>query len=124
LPGEIAQTHTPTQNGNYEVEIDTLGCKYKSSAYVFGSYSIAEWLNKNIRIYPIPARNIVNIEITEKLTHEKNSIEIIDVLGKNVFKEELNSELNIISVSQLNAGIYFAILKSGNHTITKKIIVE
>ncbi len=124
LLGETAQIHTPTQNGNYEVEIDTLGCKYKSSAYVFGSYSIAEWLNKNISIYPVPTRDVVNIEISEKLAQEHNRIEIIDVLGNIVFKGVLNSTLNTVSLSQLNAGIYFAILKNGNNTLTKKIVVE
>lgn len=124
LPGEIFQTHTPTQNGNYEVEIDTLGCKYKSALYAFGSFSIEEWIEKNTRLYPIPAKDAIYIEFSEKLNSENKGIEIIDILGNFVFKEELNSTLNRVSVSQLQAGIYFARIKNGNHSFVKKMVLE
>ncbi|NUM51456.1 MAG: T9SS type A sorting domain-containing protein [Flavobacteriales bacterium] len=124
LPGEIFQTHTPTQNGNYEVEIDTLGCKYKSALYAFGSFSIEEWIEKNTRLYPVPAKDAIYIEFSEKLNSENKGIEIFDILGNLVFKGELNSTLNRISVSQLQAGIYFTRIKSGHYSFIKKMVLE
>lgn len=124
MPGEIFQTHTPAQNGNYEVEIDTLGCKYKSAIYTFASFSVEEWIEKNTRLYPVPAKDAVYIEFSEKLNSEKKGIEIFDMLGNIVFKGELNSTLNRISVSQFQAGIYVARIKSGNYSFIKKMAME
>lgn len=83
---------------------------------------VAENKNDNdefVKIYPNPAKNVINIEITGK---DKNfQFELIDTLGHVLLKEENKTQ---ISVSQFPKGIYFGTFKINDKNISKKIIIE
>ncbi len=59
--------------------------------------------NSNIKIYPNPTNNTINIEGLNK--NENNSIKIFDVQGKLVITKTIN-EKSTIDLSELNKGIY------------------
>ena len=59
--------------------------------------------NSNIKIYPNPTNNIINIEGLNK--NENNTIQIFDVQGKLVFTKTIN-EKGMIDLSELNKGVY------------------
>jgi hypothetical protein len=59
--------------------------------------------NPNIKIYPNPTNNIINIEGLDK--NEINTIQIFDVQGKLVITKNIN-EKGTIDLSELNKGIY------------------
>ncbi|NVO02192.1 MAG: T9SS type A sorting domain-containing protein [Bacteroidetes bacterium] len=74
-------------------------------------------LDKNISVYPNPARNIININSTEKISNVK----VMNVVGSTIYNEAVNSNNFKLNSSNYNAGIYFIQLDTKNGTITKKI---
>ena len=81
------------------------------------SLSIAELDVSQIKVYPNPASNYINV--TSTITIDK--IELYSILGKKVHE---TANANTIDISNLNSGIYFVQFYSGNRNITKKIIKE
>jgi hypothetical protein len=59
--------------------------------------------NSNIKIYPNPTNNIINIEGLNK--NENNNIQIFDVQGKLVITKTI-TEKGTIDLSELNKGVY------------------
>lgn len=77
----------------------------------------------DITIYPNPLKgNKLNISSTN--TSPILSIEILNVLGKSVFKQKLSNNASEINISSLNKGIYLVRLKSEKGSITKKLIKQ
>ncbi|NVO02191.1 MAG: T9SS type A sorting domain-containing protein [Bacteroidetes bacterium] len=74
-------------------------------------------LDNNISVYPNPARNIININSTEKISNVK----VMNVVGSTIYNEAVNSNNFKLNSSNYNAGIYFIQLDTKNGTITKKI---
>ena len=76
-------------------------------------------------VYPNPAKEIINVEFSG-LSDENISIEIIDVFGKVVQKENRKNENQIfnLNVSSLDAGYYLLKISSGYSVIQKKIIIS
>lgn len=70
-------------------------------------------------IYPNPAETVLNFRATNSdITFDK--VEMFDAVGKKVLSTNIVN--NSIDISQLNAGIYFVKVHSGDKQITKKII--
>ena len=57
----------------------------------------------SIRVYPIPARNILFIESGLQMT----DVHMIDVLGQRIMSETVNDVFHEVSVSGLKEGLYF-----------------
>ena len=76
-------------------------------------------------VYPNPAKEFINVEFSG-LSDENISIEIIDVFGKVVQKENRKNENGIfnLNVRSLAAGYYLLKISSGNSVIQKKIIIS
>ena len=76
-------------------------------------------------VYPNPAKEFINVEFSG-LSDENISIEIIDVFGKVVQKENRKNENGIfnLNVRSLAAGYYVLKISSGNSVIQKKIIIS
>ena len=68
-----------------------------------GPTGINDIKNSNIKIYPNPTNNIINIEGLNK--KENNSIQIFDMQGKLVITKTIN-EKGTIDLSELNKGVY------------------
>ena len=76
-------------------------------------------------VYPNPAKEFINVEFSG-LSDENISIEIIDVFGKVVQKENRKNENQMfnLNVSSLDAGYYLLKISSGYSVIQKKIIIS
>lgn len=73
----------------------------------------------NITIIPNPNEGLFTINSTEKLNGE---LMIFDVLGKLIYQEKINSRNSVqVDLSNNDAGLYIAVIKGENFTITKKI---
>ncbi len=84
------------------------------------SLSNDEFLQNAFKVYPNPVSgNLVTIEID--LQGEKN-IELFDLSGRRVMKEQLNT--NQINVSELTSGVYLLKISVSQYTITKKLIIK
>jgi alpha-tubulin suppressor-like RCC1 family protein len=78
-----------------------------------------EIVNNNFRFYPNPVKTDLNID--NLLNLEIKEIQIIDILGKIVFKQKSN--FNKVNFQNLDNGIYvLSILSNENKTFKYKII--
>jgi hypothetical protein len=78
---------------------------------------------RNIRIYPNPAKDVLNVVISSNLKIESAKLQIMDVVGKEVsfyYLPSTNQNLLTINIQHLSKGVYF--VKVGN--TVKKLVVE
>jgi hypothetical protein len=92
-----------------------------TSWYSGGTTSINKFSEKNIRVYPNPAREFIVFDLTD--ISESAIAEIFDILGKKVLEQRL-SENKQISVSNLPKGLYIYKLKNSGIIYTGKILKE
>ncbi|MFD2565234.1 T9SS type A sorting domain-containing protein [Aquimarina rubra] len=116
LSGEVNQSFTATENGNYAVEITVNGCTQRSSCFLVETFSVdeQELLNNKLRIYPVPTTGMVNISIPIK------KATIYNVIGKKVFETNTSS----FDISQLNSGVYFINIEGEKGNAIRRIIKE
>nr|WP_321237262.1 aryl-sulfate sulfotransferase [uncultured Psychroserpens sp.] len=81
------------------------------------SLSVADISISDIKIYPNPTSDFINIVST----HTIDKIVLYSILGKKVY--EINGT-NTIDISAFNSGIYFIQIQSENKSISKKIIKQ
>jgi hypothetical protein len=76
---------------------------------------------EGLKIYPNP---VSNGKITiETLNNSVKEIEIIDVTGKQIFKNIFSGSKNEINLEKINTGIYILkVIESGKTAITKLIV--
>lgn len=87
------------------------------------SVSIEEVVtDKNISIYPVPAKETLNLVIDNATI---TSVELIDLQGRTIFtKDGNNANLVTIPVSGITAGTYLLNVNTAKGAITKKVIIE
>ncbi|EJL68228.1 M28 family peptidase [Chryseobacterium populi] len=74
---------------------------------------------ESVKMYPNPAKDILSIELPG--TVKKFTFEITDVLGRSLLKSENQTRIN---VSGIPKGSYIAMIKAGDHTAVRKIMIE
>jgi hypothetical protein len=95
----IPYTGLGNQTLNMELVENTAARNYQLNVVT----GINDIKNSNIKIYPNPTNNIINIEGLNK--NENNTIQIFDVQGKLVITKTIN-EKGAIDLSELNKGVY------------------
>ena len=84
---------------------------------------IDEVQNKEgIRVYPNPANNILNIQLSSIINKEE--LFITDVLGNSVYHQTLNNLTTNIDVSGFSNGVYFYQITNNKETYRGKFVVE
>ncbi|MBO7651116.1 MAG: PKD domain-containing protein [Bacteroidales bacterium] len=79
-----------------------------------------------ISIYPNPASSIVNIDLGSVEYGKDITVDIYDMLGRNVASQNHNSsegsiELNVSSFSE---GLYFVRMNIDGHNVTEKVLIS
>ncbi len=116
---------SPTINTTFSVSgTDLNGCKNVSIitqsislCTSIGSVSLLE--SSGVLIYPNPSNGLINIELNTNA-----EIELADVNGKNIIKENLVNEKNTIDLQNFSEGIYFLSVKISEKTLRQKIIIQ
>lgn len=83
-------------------------------------------LSNNLKIYPQPASNEVNIQLNLQMDEPFNKYKLYNNLGQLVREEELvfKNYIASIRVEDLEDGVYFiSISNLQNETITKKLVI-
>jgi aminopeptidase YwaD len=75
---------------------------------------------ESIKMYPNPVKDILTIEVPDSNT-KSFTVEITDLTGKSVLKEENKTQVN---VSSLINGVYLCTVKTENTSVTRKIMIE
>ncbi len=78
-----------------------------------------------IRVYPNPAADLVNIDLSA-LEEELECVEVFNVCGQKVMSRSMNDRLNFytLPLNQFPEGIYYLYLQLPERVITKKISVS
>jgi PKD repeat protein/photosystem II stability/assembly factor-like uncharacterized protein len=130
IAGAINQTYKPTQTGNYTVEIkDANGCTASSVNYYFVSTAINDIsTSTNFNLFPNPANNEITIELY-LISKNDVSVEIVDVLGKQVMNESYkniisgNSKISL-DLQNLMSGIYYIKVNIDGRQGMQKLIIN
>ena len=81
------------------------------------------------KLFPNPANDVLVIQLDGLHNNQSNlSFSVVDVIGKTVIKEQLNTLSNRLSemdVSDLNQGVYLVSLTDGQNTLqTQRLIIK
>lgn len=74
---------------------------------------------ENSKIYPNPGKDIINIELPDPIRNF--SFEITDLPGRSILKTINETKIN---VSGLENGAYLGVLKAGENTVVRKILIK
>ncbi len=130
INGNIISTLEDLQDlaaGTYLLVItDVNGCELQQTFEVLESVSTNNILSlENISIFPNPAREFFNVNIS--LTQSANiNIILFDVLGQNVFelKNWKGLELQeVINTSGFSSGVYTLLIQSNDEYWTEKLVI-
>jgi hypothetical protein len=72
----------------------------------------------DVAIYPVPSKDVVNIDNAQDAV-----MRLVDLSGKTVLTKEIETNHSTINVSSLPAGVYFIYLNNSDKVSTHKIIV-
>lgn len=103
--------------------VDTLLINGVATFSTAGFGNISHDLGAKFKLYPNP--NNSGVVFVELKNADKGTIEIVNMLGSLVAREEKESVENRVKldVSKLEQGTYFVRYKTGNNTITEKLII-
>ena len=117
-----------TRSGNYKVEVTQNGCVDTSGCYSFINVGIVKpTVSQQLKIYPNPVHDQVNIEITNWST---NGVDVIvrDLTGKKIYTKEVefisSQETITINMTQWAKGTYFIEVSDGKDHIIEKVVVQ
>jgi Secretion system C-terminal sorting domain/Domain of unknown function (DUF4397) len=80
---------------------------------------VSSFSSKNIKLYPNPVNNVLNVNIPDN--YSKAKIKITDLLGKEVMSSD-NFVTTKIDVSKLSSGLYFINLGIDDKNYVQKFI--
>ncbi len=106
---------------NYTVTAyNTAGSSSTTVNITVGTLSINSFeVSNNLRIYPNPASSNVTVELKNL---NNASLEVIDITGKEVMKQNLNLTSNLVNIEKLPSGMYFFKVNCNQGSATSKVV--
>jgi hypothetical protein len=96
--------------GNYSVVVTTeYGCVTESEVYIL-IISVEEQDNTLVNLFPIPARDNINVQLTTPAPWN-----ITDITGRTIMADQASSSAFTINIESLPVGVYF--LQANNSRI-------
>ncbi len=110
IPSESNQSFQPSANGNYAVVLMQNGCTDTSECVLIDNIGLDAINANRFSIYPNPTKGIVSVE----LQHPEGgySLEVSTIDGRVVFKKELLSVTNQVTLPK-ESGVY--LFRIGNN---------
>ncbi len=124
IAGETSQLFVATTNGDYAVRITKNGCTITSNCVAVIGLSTNRnlTLKQNLKVYPNPARNQVNIELSK--TYSEAKVTILSLKGETLHSTTVANKNKIeLPTTEVATGIYLIeIIADGNRAYSKLII--
>lgn len=88
------------------------------------NHNTTEFIQENfdLVISPNPAKSTVNLYLPKG--YENAKLSVFDVLGKEIYYEELNSLKSIINISKWNSGVYLVRISTDSDSQTKRFVKQ
>jgi hypothetical protein len=86
--------------------------------------------DKAITVYPVPARTVAHIRLSQTLKDEVDKIEIINLIGRKVTEQKIidknATEITFTNLNTMPAGIYMVVTrdKYGKIVQSAKMIID
>lgn len=118
LTNEINQNFTPTEIGDYKVEITLNGCIIESNCFTVNSLSINLHDLDNLVYFPNPTNGILNISNSNTISE----IIIYNNLGQKVLEKlGISNEISLDLSELVSATYYIKIISEGKSNIIKVV---
>jgi hypothetical protein len=121
---------TPPTTGTYY-----FGFHHTSGANAAGTHALlldnftvtqtlgtSEFLNSHFSVFPNPAKDVINI--SNDTNAVVSTVEMTDLNGRTIKKQNVNNVAGQISVSDLATGVYMMKISTDQGSLTKKIVKE
>lgn len=82
---------------------------------------VGENFDVSARIYPNPAKEQLNVTLSQPIN---TRIAVYNILGQEVLNKTASSKNVVISVSELQDGVYLVRIEAEGHVITKKFVKQ
>lgn len=102
-------------------DIPDLTIKRQPITLNVGTLNIDKNDTNKIKIYPNPVKNVLKIKLNNTQAEHAT---LMDITGKQILNLKLQSEITVIDINNLNAGMYLLQIKNQEKIITKRIIKE
>lgn len=123
LPGATGTTHQASEEGWYFVRVSDGDCSNDSDSMRYETSSIAQNINdQQLRLYPIPVIDHLNVALEAGVPLAHMRIRIFDNLGRMVFEQPLKNQRERLDLSSLEAGLYFAEISNGTFRKSVKLV--
>lgn len=123
INGETNQSFTATKNGNYAVIINNGTCQSTSECVNINSVGIEEFNKTLVQFYPNPSNGNVQIKLLNA-NQTIGSVNVINLLGKEVYRTTAYQNQVDLNLSNLPIGIYFVQMQIDGQNIIERIILE
>ena len=111
IAGQTNSSFNPTVNGLYAVVV-TNGCGSDTSDCAnVSTIGYNDLSSSQIKLYPNPNNGEFYLEIPEQFINQQ--VQIFDLNGRLVFKQEVNTTLNLIQTEKLARGSYHLKISNG-----------
>lgn len=131
--GVTGLTYAPTnlKNGAKVIaRVTTNGCESDNSGESTFTSNVGidgmNYLSNTFKVYPNPNSGSFNLSF-EGINNSHVSLAITSVVGQVVYQNELDVNGNYteaISLTSVDAGVYYITVNDGNNTVTKQIVIE
>ncbi|TVR79069.1 MAG: T9SS C-terminal target domain-containing protein [Chitinophagaceae bacterium] len=125
IPGAINQTFTPSESGNYAVQVNDNGCIDTSACYkfVFTSSEDINHLYPGFTVYPNPSTGIFILQAETLSGYSNFTVYIYNMLGEIIHTGKITSDKTALNLSTQPNGIYWMHFLDNEQSFMKKIII-
>ena len=116
----VGENATILASGNENVTASLAGYSYTRSLNLINPVIIDEHIFDDVKIFPNPATDILNITSSETISE----IEIVNVMGQVVKRIEVNSDNAVCDVDDLRSGVYVVRIHSASTTLSLRRFVK
>lgn len=123
IVGAANQSYTPLVSGNYAVIISSANCTDTSACtqVSISSNSLEEQILSSIAIVPNPVIDDLTIDFSSYL--ERFTVKVTNLAGQEITTKEFeNTNSAIISMKDLEEGVYVVIISAGNSLRSVKVV--
>lgn len=118
IPAATSQSFTPSENGNYSVEITGV-CTDTSACVSVTNVNIPERQHHAVTIYPNPTSANFTIQAPQLLIQK---VQIFDPIGRPVLSQD-QPKTNQIQTNSLHAGEYIVLIHTSKTVIRKRLMI-